>query len=180
MKFGNSAKPQYIPLLQTRLAKEKDSEVRRAIEEAIAALQLSDSDVAVQISAVKQLARLKAVGSLDLLKRYAERPECASDAKAAAALAIKSIENHIWWVNFFGTVFHGVSLGSILLVVALGLAITFGLMGIINMAHGEMIAVGAYTCYVVQNLFGGGFGFHIVLPFSIGSTPISLDCTCPA
>jgi urea transport system permease protein len=62
-------------------------------------------------------------------------------------------------VNFFGTIFHGLSLGSILLVVALGLAITFGLMGIINMAHGEMIAVGAYTCYVVQNLFGTGLDF---------------------
>ena len=61
--------------------------------------------------------------------------------------------------------FAGFSLGSILLVVALGLAITFGLMGVINMAHGEMIAVGAYTCYVVQNIFGTGFGFSINLPF---------------
>ena len=63
------------------------------------------------------------------------------------------------------------SLGSILLVVALGLAITFGLMGIINMAHGEMIAVGAYTSYVIQNIFGTGFGFHITLPFSFGGKP---------
>ena len=54
-------------------------------------------------------------------------------------------------VNFFGTIFRGLSPGSVLLVVALGLAITFGLMGVINMAHGEMIAVGAYTTYVVQN-----------------------------
>ncbi len=64
-------------------------------------------------------------------------------------------------------------------MVALGLAITFGLMGVINMAHGEMIAVGAYTCYVVQNLFGAGFGFSIVLPFSIGSTPIQFGLHLP-
>jgi len=87
---------------------------------------------------------------------------------AAAGGAIKSINAHITAVNFFGTIFRGLSLGSILLVVALGLAITFGLMGIINMAHGEMIAVGAYTCYVVQNIFGSGFGFHVTLPFSFG------------
>jgi urea transport system permease protein len=179
MKFGNSAKPQYIPVLQARFAKETDSGVRRAIAEAVASLQLSDPDRSVQINAVNQLARLKAVGSLDLLQRYADRDGISSDAKAAATSAIRSIEQHIWWVNFFGTVFHGLSLGSVLLVVALGLAITFGLMGIINMAHGEMIAVGAYTCYVVQNLFGAGFGFHIVLPFSIGSNPIQFGLQLP-
>ena len=55
-----------------------------------------------------------------------------------------------------GTLFRGLSLGSILLVAALGLAITFGLMGVINMAHGEIIVVGAYTTYLVQNIFGAG------------------------
>jgi urea transport system permease protein len=82
-------------------------------------------------------------------------------------------------VNFIGTIFHGLSLGSILLVVALGLAITFGLMGIINMAHGEMIAVGAYTCYVVQNIFGSGFGFSITLPFSFGGKMLSFGLHTP-
>ncbi len=80
-----------------------------------------------------------------------------------------SIATHTKWVNFYGTLFRGLSLGSILLVVAIGLAITFGLMGVINMAHGELIAVGAYTTYVVQNLFGTGlalspFGLKIALP----------------
>ena len=62
---------------------------------------------------------------------------------------------------------------------ALGLAITFGLMGVINMAHGEMIAVGAYTSYVVQNVFGSGFGFHITLPFSFGGKMISFGFSIP-
>ena len=105
--------------------------------------------------------------------------DCPPASKAAALKAIGIIEGHIWWVNFFGTIFHGISLGSILLVVALGLAITFGLMGIINMAHGEMIAVGAYTCYVVQNLFGAGFGFSIVLPIYFGSRPIQFGMHLP-
>jgi len=66
-------------------------------------------------------------------------------------------------VNFFGTLFRGLSAGSILLVVSLGLAITFGLMGVINMAHGEMITVGAYATYITQNIFGDGM--HFTLPF---------------
>ena len=98
---------------------------------------------------------------------------------AAQRDALSSIKSTSPWVNFFGTIFRGLSLGSILLVVALGLAITFGLMGIINMAHGEMIAVGAYTCYVVQNLFGTGFGFSITLPFQFGGKPISFGLHLP-
>jgi urea transport system permease protein len=74
----------------------------------------------------------------------------------AALLAVSRIEMHISRINAAGTLFRGVSSGSVLLVVAIGLAITFGLMGIINMAHGEFIAVGAYTTYVVQNVFASG------------------------
>jgi len=179
VKLGNSQKPQYIPLLQARLEKETNKGVRRAIEEAMCVLRLADADTGVEIKAIQRLAELKALGSLESLQRFAARDGCPPAAKAAAAKAIRSIEDHIWWVNFFGTIFHGISLGSILLVVALGLAITFGLMGIINMAHGEMIAVGAYTCYVVQNLFGAGFGFTIVLPFSFGSKPIQFGMHLP-
>src|SRR5207244_4645694 len=62
------------------------------------------------------------------------------------------------WGNFVGTGFRGLSTASVLLVAALGLAITFGLMGITNMAHGEIMLVGAYTAYVTQNLFRGWFG----------------------
>ncbi|HZV34128.1 MAG TPA: urea ABC transporter permease subunit UrtB, partial [Verrucomicrobiae bacterium] len=179
MKLGNSQKAQYLPVLKARLDKEANAEVRRAIEEAVSVLQLGDPDENVQISAINRLAQLKAVGSLENLKSISAKKECPPGVKSAALHATGSIEQHIWWVNFFGTVFHGISLGSILLVVALGLAITFGLMGIINMAHGEMIAVGAYTCYVVQNLFGAGFGFSIVLPFYFGSKPIQFGLHLP-
>jgi urea transport system permease protein len=168
LKLGNSQKPRYIPILQARLAKETDAGVRRSMDEAIALLQLADPDPKVEIAAVQHLAELKSIGSVDNIKRLMNKPGGPAEVVQACRRATNLIEQHISFVNFIGTIFHGLSLGSILLVVALGLAITFGLMGIINMAHGEMIAVGAYTCYVVQNVFGSGFGFAITLPFSSG------------
>jgi urea transport system permease protein len=179
LKLGNSGKQKNLPPLQARLEKESDPSVKKSLNESIALLQLSGGDLAAQISAVRKLKALNAIGSLDNLKRVAEDPKSDPSLVKESKLAISSIQEHIEWVNFFGTIFHGLSLGSILLVVALGLAITFGLMGIINMAHGEMIAVGAYTCYVVQNLFGSGFGFSIILPFSIAGHQLGFSLHLP-
>jgi urea transport system permease protein len=179
LKLGNSQKQRYVPMLQRRLAKETNARVRKSFEEAIALLQLGGTDLKTRIAAVEQLNRLKTMGSLENLKAVVAKPGCPPEIVVAAKQAIRAIEEHIWWVNFFGTIFHGISLGSILLVVALGLAITFGLMGIINMAHGEMIAVGAYACYVVQNLFASGFGFSIMLPFTFLGKPISFGLHLP-
>jgi len=178
-KLGNSQKQRYVPLLQDRLAKETDRSVRKAIAEAVATLELGASDTNVQLAAVEELGRLQALGALDNLNRLLASPNCPPQVAWAARRAIQSIKEHISWVTFFGTIFHGLSLGSILLVVALGLAITFGLMGIINMAHGEMIAVGAYACYVVQNVFGTGFGFSITLPLTFFGKPITFGLHLP-
>jgi urea transport system permease protein len=179
LKLGNSGREQHVPLLEARLEKEPDTAVRKTIKEAVALLQLGDADPKVRIAAIQQLAKLKSIGGLDRLKRQAEDPHNDAAVAQAARTAAQAIKEHIGWVDFFSTIFHGLSLGSILLVVALGLAITFGLMGIINMAHGEMIAVGAYTCYVVQNLFGAGFAFSITLPFSLGARPIAFGLHLP-
>ena len=159
-KLGNSHKESYIPILQRRLAMEKNGEVKKAIDEAIATLQLERHESG------RADRRRPASWPLSI-HRQPGQPERISRAgrndnpqlQAEIQRAVASINGHIGWVNFYGTIFHGLSLGSILLVVALGLAITFGLMGVINMAHGEMIAVGAYTTYVIQNLFGSGFDF---------------------
>jgi urea transport system permease protein len=179
LKLGSSQKFKYVPILKARLAKEKSGMVRKALNEAIALLQLGSPDKKVQLAAIDQLAQLRAIGALDNLKRLANKPNLPPNILKAVNAAIAAINEHVTFVNFFGTIFHGISLGSILLVVALGLAITFGLMGIINMAHGEMIAVGAYTCYVVQNVFGAGFGFSITLPFSFWGKPISFGAHIP-
>jgi len=179
VKLGNSQNEDYVPVLQVLLDKEKNTGVKKIIREAIATLQLGDTNPAVQIAAVEQLAALNSTGSLDNLNQLAANTNNSPQLTKAIQLAVGSINDHIRWVNFYGTIFHGISLGSVLLVVALGLAITFGLMGIINMAHGEMIAVGAYTTYVIQNIFGSGFGFHITLPFSIMGKPIAFGLNLP-
>ena len=178
-KISNSQKESYIPILQARLTKEPDGRVRKAIHEALASLQLADRDPAVQVRAIQQLATLGSIGCLAVLQKIAAGTNAAPQVVQAAKKTVSSIEGHIWWVNFYGTIFRGLSLGSILLVVALGLAITFGLMGVINMAHGEMIAIGAYTTYVVQNIFGPGFSFAINLPFSIAGTPLGFGLHLP-
>ena len=178
-KLGNSQQESYIPILQARLGKEMDATVKRTILESIALLQLGDHDPAVQAAAAGQLAVLKSIGSLDDLNRLANDTNASPQVALAARKAAHAVQEHISVVNFFGTIFRGVSLGSILLVVALGLAITFGLMGVINMAHGEMIAVGAYTSYVVQNIFGAGFAFSITLPFAFGGKAVSFGLSLP-
>ncbi len=179
LKLGNSQKPDNIPLLKAKLVKEAHPEVKQAIHEAIALLQLGSSDPEIQIEAVRSLESMKSIGCLEALKKLASNEETDPGVAKATVRAVGIIEAHISWINFVGTIFRGMSLGSILLIVALGLAITFGLMGIINMAHGEMIAVGAYTCYVVQNLFGTGFSFSITLPINWGGNPISFGLQLP-
>ena len=179
LKLGNSSKLKNIPVLEARLAKETDAAVKRAIHEAIAMLQLGDADPKTQAAAAQHLGELKSIGSLDLVKGLAASKTAPREVVKAANMAVETIGEHISFVNFFGTVFRGLSAGSILLVVALGLAITFGLMGIINMAHGEMIAVGAYTSYVVQNLFGIGFAFSINLPFHFFGHPLGFSLSLP-
>ena len=179
LKLGNSKNLKNIPVLQARLAKETDTPVKRAINTATAMLQLGDPDSKTQITAVRQLGVLKSIGSLDMVKALAESKAAPPEVVRAAKIAASSIDGHITAVNFFGTLFRGLSLGSILLVVTLGLAITFGLMGVINMAHGEMMAVGAYTTYVVQNIFGSGFSFSVNLPFSVFGHPLGVSLHLP-
>lgn len=160
-----------IPSLEARLKIESDPDVQRALREAIALTSLKSSSTETQIKACAELGALTSIPSQDALKTLATdaAKEGKADLAAAATSALQKIASHVTTVNAFGTVFRGLSLGSILLVVAIGLAITFGLMGVINMAHGELLVVGAYTTYVVQCIFGPGlaispFGFSFSIP----------------
>lgn len=169
--LGQTQDVEKLPALQRRLTLETDPEAKRALREAIALIELKAPSDATKLAALHELADLDTLASTDFLERAraeAEtngKPELLKAAKGALAV----VRQHKLIAEFGGTLFRSLSLGSILLIVALGLAITFGLMGVINMAHGEMIAIGAYTTYVVQNVFGGGlalspFGFSIALP----------------
>uniref|UniRef100_UPI000E6573AA urea ABC transporter permease subunit UrtB n=1 Tax=Azohydromonas sediminis TaxID=2259674 RepID=UPI000E6573AA len=88
-----------------------------------------------------------------LLERLAPGAEPDGEVRAALRAALRQVESRLAWGERLGVLFTGISLGSILLLVALGLAITYGLLGVINMAHGELMMIGAYATYVVQNLF---------------------------
>jgi len=157
-QIGLAQEPAQLEAIRVRQKVETDARVHRALQEAAALIQLKSDIQEEQIAAAGELRSLATMSSVDALKqlaresREAERPAVAK----AADDALAAIANHTRWVNFYGTLFRGLSLGSILLVVAIGLAITFGLMGVINMAHGELIVVGAYTTYATQNIFGAG------------------------
>ncbi len=166
--LGMAQDAEKLAPLRTLQKNEKDAKVKRALTEAIALIQLTDSDARTQASAAETLGKMGSIPSRDFLTAV-EKESKAPEVVAAAKAAQKRIATHITAVNFWGTAFRGLSLGSVLLVVALGLAITFGLMGVINMAHGEVMAVGAYATYIVQNIFGAGlalapFGIPINLP----------------
>jgi urea transport system permease protein len=169
--IGFSQDAERLPALQKRLDMENDAAVKRSLREAIAVTRLKDPAANVKLSALKELQELHSLSSYDLIRNAMRDAETVGDKQTAAAakLALSAIDKHKSTINFFGTLFRGLSLGSILLIVAIGLAITFGLMGVINMAHGEMIAVGAYTTYLVENVFGAGitipfFGFSLSIP----------------
>ena len=163
LTIGQAQDASKIAVLESRLPLETDAHVKRALREALALIRLKDANETVKLAAFAELKELSTLSSSDFLKKALQEAETQKNAAliAAAKAALHSVESHRSVVDFLGTLFRGLSLGSILLVLALGLAITFGLMGVINMAHGEMIAVGAYTTYLVQNIFGTG----IVIPF---------------
>jgi urea transport system permease protein len=168
---GLEQDPAKLGLLEQRLAVEKDAQIKNAIAEAMAMIKLRAEDPLVRQSAVGELGEMGSIaarGAIETVRGEAEAAGLGALVEACDK-AQRQIESHIARVNAVGTVFRGLSKGSILLIAAIGLAITFGLMGVINMAHGELIVVGAYTTYLVQNLFAGGirrspFGIEINIP----------------
>jgi urea transport system permease protein len=167
--LGMSQNPEKLPALLKLQTTEKDTRTKNALLEAIALIHLKDEDPQVVIAACRELAALGSIPSQDFIKQLQQDSVGKPEILKAAGAAQATIATHLQAVNTLGTLFRGLSAGSILLVVAIGLAITFGLMGVINMAHGEIMVVGAYTTYVMQHFFGGGleiapFGFHMAIP----------------
>lgn len=163
VKLGQEQTAEFLPRLMGQLGQEKDPEVRRALVEAVALTQSVSTDPAVRVPALTQLGAMRSINALNFLRRLDKEAQLDParfdrETIAAARVAMARIETYVWWGSLFGTAFRGLSLAAVLLVAALGLAITFGLMGVINMAHGELIMVGAYTAYVTQNIFADWFG----------------------
>jgi len=147
-----------LPAITSALAKETDPEVKELLTLTRASIQLASSDKATRLAAIRALAESSSPSTKTLLLGVLERKgdsfaEPDAELRAEADKSLRAVEGRLATGEMIGRVFSGVSLGSILLLAALGLAITYGLMGVINMAHGELIMVGAYATYVVQNLF---------------------------
>ncbi len=140
-----------VAAMRTQLGREDDGEVRALLGIGIAIAELGDVDPAVRLKAVDALA-----GSLHPQARNAltalldDEPD--AEVRAAAEQALEGIDVLVAVNRAAETLFFGLSLGSVLVLAAIGLAITFGVMGVINMAHGELIMLGAYTTYLVQAL----------------------------
>jgi urea transport system permease protein len=154
--------PEIIPLLKERLAQETDSDVKEAIATVLAMADSSSEDPLVRKAAVLQLS-----GSLysEVRARLEELAanDPAPDVKSAATIALAAVSEKIAFYGFMENLFFGLSLGSVLLLAAIGLSITFGVMGVINMAHGELMMLGAYTAYVMQQLMPDSIGASLLL-----------------
>ena len=158
-----------LSMLREAEAKERDATVKHAIEVALALNDLHSDDAAVRLKEVQTLD-----GSVEdpvrnalagmLIKgdddNFAE-PD--AQVRAAADKAMKGIQGKLDLYSKFQTVYFGISLGSVLLLSAIGLAITFGVMGVINMAHGELMMLGAYTTFVVQQLMPNHIEYSLLV-----------------
>jgi len=150
----DNASETLLPLLERALGKESDEAIGHILRLAVARIHLNAAEPAQRLKAVSALGQSSdpAVRTmLEPLLSPANEPDAL--VREAAADSIRAIERRVAFAQHVGTVFSGLSLGSILLLAALGLAITYGVMGVINMAHGELLMIGAYAAYLVQNLF---------------------------
>lgn len=152
-RLQRSGQPEQLPLLQQRLDAEDDPAVREALTLTLANLQLGAEDPAVRLAAVRLLGETGApLARVRLENLLADEAETDATVRKAAETSLAQVKRKLLIGELLGQAFSGLSLGSILLLAALGLAITFGLLGVINMAHGEMLMLGAYTTYMVQVL----------------------------
>ena len=168
-EISKSLDDQTAALLRDRLRVETNSGVRKEISTALALAALDGSDNGARLAAV---ATLRDSVSQDVRNRlalllekspdggYAEKDE---KVRQAAASAVATIDRWRTFYSAIQTLFFGLSLGSVLVLIAIGLAITFGVMGVINMAHGELMMFGAYTTYLVQVAMPGHIGISILV-----------------
>jgi urea transport system permease protein len=168
-EMSKSLDDKTVALLRARLAVETNSGVRKEIATALALAALDGSDTKARLEAI---ATLKQSVSQDVRNRVALVLDKSSDGgfvekdanlRQAAAAAVETIDH---WRTFYSgiqTLFFGLSVGSVLVLIAIGLAITFGVMGVINMAHGELMMLGAYTTYTVQLVMPEHIGISILL-----------------
>ena len=165
-ELKGSADEARLALIEKAEGAEPDAALKAALAQLRAAVLVASADRAKRLAAAKLLAASgdPATRSL-LIERLAPGAEADPEVRAALQASLDAVAARLAWGERLGLLFTGASLGSILLLVALGLAITYGLMGVINMAHGELMMIGAYATYLVQNAFRrawpGAFDWYI-------------------
>ncbi len=173
-----------LPLLQAALAQENNTAIRDIMRTAAAAITLAapQSSEAERLAAIDVLRQRADQQALAMLRGV---PKDATPAvRAAAESSARRVEHTLAMWGQVQNLWYGISLGSVLLLAAIGLAITFGVMGVINMAHGEMVMLGAYTTFVVQEvirtsapiLFGWSLAISIPLAFVVaGAVGVAIE-----
>lgn len=140
---------------------EQNNKVKARLAQLKARLDYQQPDVLVKIQAAQVLADSNRPDVLAMVEQELQQPNLNLELKAVLLEAKSAIQTRLQASEWAGHLFSGLSTASILLLAALGLAITYGLLGVINMAHGELIMIGAYTTYVVQSLFKSHFGSYL-------------------
>ena len=151
----NNIDPGMGPMMEKALAAEADARIRPLLEQAYALATVRDADPTKRIAALKALAASGDANVRTMLLDYYwdKKAEPNLEIRRVAFASYLEVKDRLNVADFVGKVFSGLSLGSILLLAALGLAITYGVMGVINMAHGELLMIGAYATYGMQSLF---------------------------
>jgi urea transport system permease protein len=160
------------PIIEAAAVKESDGEIKAILELAAASLAIRSAEPAERIRAAQRLAAStdpqvrQMLATMVTRQRDGSYPEADDSVRAVVQASLNAINERLQRTEMALALFSGVSLGSILLLAALGLAVTYGLMGIINMAHGEFLMIGAYAAFVVQGLFRthlpGAFDWYLV------------------
>jgi len=175
-ELQNSADEDALPAIAAGLAKESDAEIKSLLILTQASVQLASTDRATRLAAIRALEQSDAGATRTMLlaivaKKDGKFVEADDEIRVEAERSLSAVEGRLRKGDVAARIFSGISLGTILLLAALGLAITYGLMGVINMAHGELIMIGAYATYVVQNLFRqfapGAFDWYLLFAIPV-------------
>jgi urea transport system permease protein len=172
--LANRSEEEDAPAMRDALSRERNAAVRRALVSTLAELDLASDNPERRLAAI---AAIKASGSINFRSKL-EALSGEPDARVqhAAMVALGALNRKQFFVDRTADVIYGMSTGSILLLTALGLAITFGLMRVINMAHGEMLMLGAYATYTTQTFFHEHFPRHEA-SYLFAAVPVAL-VTC--
>jgi urea transport system permease protein len=172
--LARSRNDELAPLIRAAAAKERDPQIKRAFGLALAQTDLHGTDKQLKLAAIAAITAASDASFKPDLERMTgsaggKPSEDDAEVRKAATTALQAIASRVMLISFVGNLFYGLSLGSVLLLCALGLAITFGLLRVINMAHGELLMIGAYSTYAVQRFFAAYFPAHqdLYLPVAV-------------